>query len=388
VEQHTQVESRTTGLPEKRARGLEDGDPDQRRIAAFGRAIDALRAEIEAELGPDDARHIQRIGALSRRCELIGRGLLQLCFEPVGFSLGTFALWLHKVIELSEIGHMALHGAYDGLAGAERYQSRDFRWKAPIDEGNWRVVHNERHHQFTNIAGKDPDINFGRIRTSAHVPYQMAHALQPLSNLVTWFGFANSINLHVTGMLDLYFNPGQAEVLPDKERGTVRAAQRSFLRKFMRYHAREYVAFPLLAGPFFAKVLVGNLLSEVGRDLWAGAIIYCGHIGARDFARGTQAESRAHWYVMQVESARDLELPDFLRLLAGGLDRQIEHHLFPRLPPNRLRAIAPRVRALCAAHGVDYRSDSLSRSLRAVFSELRRLASPDVKPTSAGALGG
>jgi NADPH-dependent stearoyl-CoA 9-desaturase len=350
---------------------------DAQRIAAFGREIEALRREIESELGAQDAEHIRRIGELSRRLELIGRGLIHISFEPFTWSLGTATLWAHKTLELMEIGHMALHGAYDGLPDADRYQSQSFHWKAPIDEASWKLGHNVRHHQYTNIEGRDPDLNFGGLRLSARIPFLRAHALQPLSNVLSWFGFAVAINLHVTGVLDAYLKDAPSEVLADRERSTIRAAQRKFLSKWARYYGRELGLFPLLAGPFFAKVLLANLLSEVGRDLFAGAIIYCGHVGATDFSRGTEPASRAHWYVMQAEAARDVQLPDWLSILCGALDLQIEHHLFPRLPPNRLRQIAPRVRALCEAHGVAYRSDSWPNTLRSVFSELRRLGSRD-----------
>ena len=115
------------------------------------------------------------------------------------------------------------------------------------------------------------------------------------------------------------------------------------------------------------------MLSELGRDLFAAAIIYCGHVGADDFPAGTEPPTRADWYALQARAARDVEVPEWVSILCGGLDLQIEHHLFPRLPPNRLRQIAPRVREICAEHGVKYQSDSWPRTLRSVVSELYRL---------------
>jgi fatty acid desaturase len=346
-------------------------------IAAFGREIEALRREIEPLLGAEDSQHIQAIDKLSKRLEITGRTLLQFSFEPLAFSAGTLALWAHKSLELMEIGHMALHGAYDGLEGADRFESKSFHWKAPIDEASWRVGHNVRHHQYTNIAGRDPDLNFAALRLSPRIAYRAAHALQPITNVFSWFGFATAINLHVTGLLDIYLEKGEPTSVPDRERATVRSAQRKFASKWLRYHAREYGFFPMLAGPFFPKVLLGNWLSEVGRDLHAAAIIYCGHVGASDFPADHEPASRAEWYAMQVEAARDVEMPEWLSIMCGGLNLQIEHHLFPRLPPNRLRQIAPRVRALCEKHGVQYRSDTWSRTLTSVLSELRRLSSSE-----------
>jgi len=218
-------------------------------------------------------------------------------------------------------------------------------------------------------------LNFAALRLSPRIPYRGAHKLQPVSNLFSWFGFATAINLHVTGILDLYLERGEPTVVPDRSRATAQQAQRKFVSKWLRYHLREYGLFPLLAGPFFPKVALGNWLSELARDLHAAAIIYCGHVGATDFPADTEEpKSRAAWYVMQVEAARDVEMPEWLSILCGGLDRQIEHHLFPRMPPNRLRQISPRVREICEKHGVKYRTDTWPRTLRSVLGELRRLS--------------
>ena len=346
-------------------------DDSEVRIEEFAKAIDALRQELEADVGERDVEHLQRVIAFSRRMELLGRGLVHFSIEPLGFTLGVTALWLHKTLELMEIGHTILHETYDPIAGAEAYRSETFSWKAPIDERSWRTAHNIRHHQYTNIAGRDPDLDFGGIRLSGHIPFRKVHRLQPLWVLWTWTGFAAAINLHASGALEFY--AGQAK---SRSWADVAAAHKRAFRKYVPYYAREYVLFPLLAGPFFWKTLLGNVLSEVGRDLYAGATIYCGHVGASNYPSGSRARGRGRWYVMQVEGARDFDVPLLVSILCGGLNLQIEHHLFPRLPPNRLREIAPRVRALCEAHGVRYRSASWPRTLRDVFRSLRGLSSP------------
>lgn len=355
------------------------------RLESFGRALDALRKEVESDLGARDAAHIKRIGAISTTMEVVGRGLIHFSFEPIGFGLGVGALWAHKSLELMEIGHMALHGAYDRVDAGKRYESKGFHWKAPIDEASWHTGHNVRHHQYTNIEGRDPDINFGVLRLSARVPYRAAHALQPVSNLLSWFAFTTAINLHVTGMIDAYVHAGEPEMLRDRSPASLRTARRAFFSKMARYYGKEYVFYPMLAGPFFWKTLLGNALSEVGRDVYAAATIYCGHVGASDYPRGTHAKGRARWYVMQAEAARDIDVPLPVSILCGALDRQIEHHLFPRLPPNRLREIAPRVRAVCEAHGVRYRSDSWPRTLVDVWHKLRGLSSKHAAPEACAA---
>lgn len=371
------------GMHTATARPLTDKESDEQRLRSFASALDQLRSEVEAALGVADTRHIARVCAWSRRFEIWGRGLIHFSVEPVSFASGVTLLWLHKSLELMEIGHMALHGAYDGMPGVEALHARRFRWKAPIHEASWRAGHNHRHHGYTNIEGHDPDLDFVSLRLSSRVRYRRFHGLQPLSNLLTWLGFATAINLHVTGMLDIYLRRGAPLTLADRDRETVRAAKRAFWSKTLRYYGREYLFFPLLAGPFFWKTLLGNVLSELCRDVCSAAIVYCGHVGTADYPRGTRAAGRAQWYVMQAEGSRDVDLPDWLSTLCGGLDKQIEHHLFPRLPPNRLREVAPRVKKICEEHGVRYMSASWPSSVRQVLRELSRLSLPDATPFAA-----
>jgi linoleoyl-CoA desaturase len=375
------MQSTTTSAPERsRAQAARHQQPqsqaasDALRLESFGRALDALRKEVEADLGERDLAYMRTVRSSSRRFEIAGRSLIHFSFEPLGFTLGVGALSVHKLLEAIEIGHTVLHGAYDRFDCEDALRSQTFRWKTPIDEGAWRSAHNIKHHQYTNVSGRDPDMDFGVLRLTEQVAYRGLHALQPLSNLATWLAFSVTINAHATGLIDVFSPTRNAHALKDRSWRSIRDAIRAGLGKPARYYTREYVFFPLLAGPFFWKVLLGNVLSEVGKDLYAGATIYCGHVGAHSYGPGAQAKGRAHWYVMQVEASRDFEVPPALAILCGGLERQIEHHLFPRLPPNRLREIAPRVRAICEEHGVTYRTGSWPATLRDVFASLRRLS--------------
>lgn len=294
-------------------------------LQRFGDALDAVRARVEAELGADDLRYIERVDAASRALRRAGRGLILLSIDPVSFAGGVTCLWLGKQLQATEIGHASLHGAYDHLPGvAARYRSATFRWRMPIDEGLWRELHNVRHHPHTNIAGKDPGV--GALPVNQH-----AGALRTRDVIA-------------------------------------RAAP-----KAASYYAREYLLVPVLAGPLWWKVLLGNWLSELLRDAYSAAALYAGHDGhdVAYYPEGTKAESRADWYRMQVEATNNFAVPRALSILCGGLDLHIEHHLFPKLPPNRLRQIAPEIRRICEAHGLVYKIDTWGKTLRKVFRALR-----------------
>jgi fatty acid desaturase len=63
-----------------------------------------------------------------------------------------------------------------------------------------------------------------------------------------------------------------------------------------------------------------------------------------------------------------------ISILCGGLDLQIEHHMFPLLPPHRLREIAPEVRAICEKYGVAYKTDTWGATLRKALRHIDHLS--------------
>jgi NADPH-dependent stearoyl-CoA 9-desaturase len=255
-----------------------------------------------------------------------------------------------------------------------------------IDAECWKYGHNIRHHQYTNVAAKDPDIHFGPVRITEQTAFAPKHRFQlPYLFLVVIPNFGFVLSWHFAGIVDLYFGndrPEQFDFIPDRSLRSVVDAHRKLLRKHIPYYAKEYVLFPALAGPLFWKVALGNWLARLITDVYSALTIFCGHVGEgiASFPEGSRASGRGAFYQMQVEATRNFEVPPLVSVLCGALDRQIEHHLFPRLPPNRLREIAPAVRAACEAHGVAYRTSSWGRALRDVFRWVGALSEDRAKP--------
>jgi linoleoyl-CoA desaturase len=230
------------------------------------------------------------------------------------------------------------------------------------------------------VAGRDPDIHFGPVRLTEQTPWAPHNRWQLLFTLLVLFpNFTFLMNTHFTGLHDVFFDngqPGKLDVLPDRSRASRRLAWKRTLRKYLPYYLKEYVFFPALAGPFFWKVLLGNWLAETMRDIYSAATIFCGHIGEelKSYPVGTKAQSRGEWYAMQIEATHNYEVSLPISVLCGGLDRQIEHHLFPKLPPHRLREVAPDVHAACVRHGVRYQTDSWGRVLTKALSWIAELS--------------
>ena len=341
-------------------------------LDAFGRELDALRLETVAELGQRDVDHIRAVVRAAHRSEAAGRLLLAFGVEPLSFALGVGALALSKILENMEIGHNVIHGQYDWTHDPA-LDSRTYEWDLLGPADHWRRSHNYEHHTFTNILGRDRDIGYVWLRVCPEQPWRPRHLAQPLVALGLAFAFEWGIALHDLRII---------EMLDGEERlAEVARRARPFVTKAAWQIVKDYVFHPALAWWNAPRVLAGNLLANVVRNVWAFGIIFCGHFpeGTRVYEEAeARDESRGQWYVRQLNGSANIDGGRWFHVLSGHLSHQIEHHLFPDLPASRYPELAPRVRALCARYGQRYGTGSFGRQLGSVARRLVTLAWPDV----------
>jgi len=154
---------------------------------------------------------------------------------------------------------------------------------------------------------------------------------------------------------------------------------RPFLRKAGWQLGKDYLFFPLLAGWNAPRVLAGNALANLSRNLWSFAVIFCGHFpeGTEFFAPGSLVgETPGHWYLRQIRGSANFEGGRALQILSGHLGHQIEHHLFPDIPASRYPEMAPLVRGVCERYGQPYRTGAFGAQLRSVARAIVRHAWP------------
>ncbi|CAE7252745.1 sld1, partial [Symbiodinium pilosum] len=101
------------------------------------------------------------------------------------------------------------------------------------------------------------------------------------------------------------------------------------------------------------------------------------HLATETF---TAEEERAEqFFAFQLKTSRNIDSSWYDHWFHGGLEFQIEHHLFPQLPRHNLSKVKPMVQDICFRHGIPYRSTSFSGALRDVLSDFRGLAMDIVK---------
>jgi NADPH-dependent stearoyl-CoA 9-desaturase len=342
-------------------------------LERFGAEVDALRVRVMGQIGAEDARYIRRLVTLQRRAEVSGRTLLFIGWLPPAWAAGVGLLTLSKVLENMEIGHNVLHGQYDWM-GDPALDSKRYEWDWSCPADHWRHSHNFVHHTFTNVVGRDRDVGYGLLRMSDEQRWNPLCLLQPLYAIGQMLTFEWAVAVH-----DLEVD---RVLRRRKHHRGVWAQVRAVMGKTWRQARKDYVLFPLLAGPAAPFVVAGNLSANVLRNIWAFLVIFCGH-----FPEGVkmhppevlEGETRAEWYLRQIESSANIEGSRWFHILSGNLSHQIEHHLFPDLPSCRYPTIAPEVRAICRRYGVHYNSAPFSRQVATAMLRIARGALPSRK---------
>jgi linoleoyl-CoA desaturase len=133
----------------------------------------------------------------------------------------------------------------------------------------------------------------------------------------------------------------------------------------------------------FRSTQKADFTANIVRNVWAYAIIFCGHFPDQTYTFSQQEvadETRGGWYVRQLLGAANIEGSPLFHVLSGNLGYQVEHHLFPDMPSTRYAEIAPRVREICERYGLPYNTGPFLTQLGTVQRTILRLALPGGKP--------
>ncbi len=320
-------------------------------------------------LGARDAAYIHRTIFLQRALDVVARIVINRSRTKLSWLLGTVALATAKSIENMEIDHNVGHGQWNWMNDPEIH-SNTWEWDMAGLSSQWRYSHNYTHHVFANVLGVDDDIGFGVIRVTRDQTWKPEHLLQPLRNLLLALMFEWGIALH-----GLYSSQDRATTTAGRS-----AEGRALAVKVARQLSKDYLLFPALGGRRWRRTLTANASANVIRNVWAYLVIFCGHFpdGAEKFDPVVlENETKSDWYLRQMLGSANFDAGSLLAFLSGHLCYQIEHHLFPDLPSNRLPEIARDVRELCDKYNLPYTTGSLPRQYLLTFRTILKLALPD-----------
>ena len=361
---------------------------------------DAIRVRFTngGAFGLDVRREVERFLAEPGRTR---RGQIALLVKApigVGAMLGGWAVlifaapgWVLALAALALIAAGSLltafcvqHDANHGATFRARHWNYLLGWTADVMLGvsshAWRVKHNVAHHTYTNVEGFDDDIALSPIARFA--PAQVSRPWYRLQHLYVW---------------PLYCFMGLRWQIADDACAFIRGRiGRSNLRRPRGWDLAAMVGgkclfivwalvVPLLVYPWWQVVVgfvgVSCLISLVMAVTFQ--LAHCVEEASFVTAEELGGEPRS-WAEHEVETTVDFcPRNRVLTWSLGGLNFQIEHHLFPRIPHTLYPSIAPIVRAACARHGVTYAvaprlRDALGSHVRHLKAMGARAEAPDL----------
>jgi linoleoyl-CoA desaturase len=393
----------------------------EEQIEELGREFDAIHDEVYESLGERDRAYIVSMIELHRRLAVLGRVLLLGSRFKLAWGGGTAALSAAKILENMEIGHNVLHGQWDWMNDPYIHSST-WDWDTASTAEAWKHSHNYVHHTYTNILGKDKDLGYEIMRIDPHQKWHPVYLAQPFYNALLTLLFEWGVALHDLDFDAIRSGEKSKEQLVKELKGIAGKARTQIVK--------DYVAWPLISalaagaaelafaaargdapeGPrrrrlrrrsrgeraatlgrellargaaTYRATLKANATANVVRNIWAHAIIFCGHFPDQTYVftqEEVENESRGAWYVRQLVGAANIEGSPFFHVASGNLGYQVEHHLFPDMPSSRYAEISPRVKALCAKYGLPYNTGPFGKQWWSVHRTIFRLAFPGGEP--------
>ncbi|GIL34804.1 acyl-CoA desaturase [Phycicoccus sp. DTK01] len=355
--------------------------PEQ--IEGIGHELDALRKQVMDSRGERDAAYIRKVIKVQRYLEMGSRAALLFSgvkvkgFRPAWW-IGTAGLSVAKILENMEIGHNVMHGQWDWMRDP-KIHSTAWEWDNASPASQWKHSHNEIHHTFTNVLGRDNDLGYGILRVDEDQKWSLFYLFQPIWHVGNALLFEYSIaayDLELGGYL------AKKHRLSEEDKAEFRKNRDEVLAKIRRQATKDYLVHPALSAVTGSArtTLTANVVANLVRNVWTNTVIICGHFppGISTFEKTSiDGETRGEWYLRQMLGSGNISGTKAMHVMTGNLSHQIEHHLFPDMPSNRYAEIAPQIRDLMQRHDLPYVTGSLWKQAASVYWKVVELSLPN-----------
>ncbi|ATG52452.1 acyl-CoA desaturase [Brachybacterium vulturis] len=289
---------------------------------------------------------------------LVGAFVLLLTLGSTWWQLAVAALFGILFTQAAFLGHDAAHQQVFSSGRRNAWFSRIIgNLVVGLAIAWWTRKHN-KHHANPNTVGRDGDIAAG---TLVFDPADMADR----TGFLAWFakrqGWAFFPILTLFGFVLHY--EGITALVQNKKAKHRRIELALVLVRVIGFPAIVLATLGLGMGAAF----LGVQMAVFG--IYMGSSFAPNHKGMPLIPKGLQVD----FLRRQVLTSRNIKGGLLMNWAMGGLDLQIEHHLFPRMPSANLRRAKPIVKQFCAERGIIYTETNLLTSYGIIIRYLNRV---------------
>ena len=293
-------------------------------------------------------------------------------------TLIAIGLCLILGFDLGVIGFNVMHEGGHQSFSSHPWVNRASAYFLNVLGGNtyyWKIKHNINHHTFTNIEGMDSDIDIRPfMRLHEGQPRHRYHRFQHV-----YFVFLYGISYLVWIFYDDFQKYVSGKVSENSEPKKI-ALKEHFIFWFTKImYVGVYMVIPIIMVGWLPW-LIGFFITTFITGLSISIVFQLAHV-----VEGTQFHSaqpgtekgKQEWALHQISSTANFGTSSkWLYWLLGGLNFQIEHHLFPRVSHIHYPAISLFVKEACRESHIAYHEySSMFRAVVSHFIHLRRLGS-------------
>ncbi len=349
-----------------------------------GAFIDETRREVEQYLARGSTRLKGAVSLYAKApiaLALTAVSWAVLIFASPGIfvmALGLLGLIVGAMLTAFCVQHDANHGAYfkrrrwnhlvgwstDSLLGFSSYA--------------WRVKHNVAHHTYTNVDGFDDDAT--QVPLARFAPSQPARPWYRFQQYYIWPMYTlMGLRWQTVGDLAAFRRGAVGKSALRRPRGWTLVGIVGGKAFFITWA----LVIPMLVYPWWGVVGAYVIFTMVTSLIMATTFQLAHCVEEATFASADELRAeRRIWAVHEVETTVDFcPRNPVVTWMLGGLNFQIEHHLFPKVPHTHYPKIAEIVRRNCLKHGVRYSfHPSLGRALRSHFLHLREMGRLGLPP--------
>ncbi|MCS5721824.1 acyl-CoA desaturase [Herbiconiux sp. CPCC 203407] len=212
---------------------------------------------------------------------------------------------------------------------------------------SWWMTKHSRHHANPNVLGRDPDIARDVVSFTEDDAAQAVGMLAWFTRRQGYLFFPilvlEGLNLHLHGLRTV-FGPGKVDKRP---------VEIAMLTTRLGLYITAVFVF---LSPGVGAAFIGVQLAVFG--VYMGASFAPNHKGMPVLAH----DSKVDFLRRQVLTSRNISGGPLVQIFMGGLNHQVEHHLFPNMPRPNLRRAQTMVMAYCQAHDIAYTETTLVQS--------------------------
>lgn len=297
-------------------------------------------------------------------------------FSPAGMWLLTIVMGIGMAGIGFSVSHDALHGAYSSNPGMNKIIGYSFDLMG-ANGYIWKITHNIIHHTYTNIHGHDEDLEVAEfIRLSPHSECKPVHRVQHILAFFA-YSFATLFWVFVKDYWYFFKNPlGPYE----NKKHPVAEWVTLIITKLFYY-------FYMLVVPFWVldisllQLAVGFVSLHLTAGLILGIVFQLAHVVEETEHPEPDADNMIdeHWMIHEMVTTNNFARSNkLLSWYIGGLNYQIEHHLFPKVCSVHYPAISSIVEETAKEFGIPYNHhETFRQAVASHYRTLKKFGDPE-----------